>query len=382
MKAISFLAWLLLVPIHLVNGQIAADVFSPADYRVAFTSTCNSYNDPFDRIYTMYLDGSGLARLTSNDYWAYEWHPRWSPDGSRIVYMSDSPLYQTLDGRLRTSENTTIDLKGLAITEFYYATLSQHTPVRLTYSNIGFQQVYWLSDGRIAYNKLENPQELSIVDMNGLVWEPHTIEIGSQVDSMPIWSPDNQKFVFAANRQNQYGLYMASVQSNQIASIIRNPAIEPVRNISWSPDGKHLIFAVDRGSTNELYRVDIDGTNLVKLNEQQITGEGPIWSPSGEFIAYQDFDTLHVINPDGLKLAEIEFPYQLFGLQWLPDQSVLAFLLDDGVASEICPDSDLLSFYWLDLACLETTSGCKFEDVVRIPTSQLAANDFDIMGSS
>jgi hypothetical protein len=127
----------------------------------------------------------------------------------------------------------------------------------------------------------------------------------------------------------------------------------------------------------------MDGTNLVRLNEQPIAGGGLIWSPDGKLIVYQEVDTIHVINPVGLKLAEIDLPYQPLDAQWLPDQSVLVFLMDDGVVSETCPHSLLLSFYWLDLVCLETTGGCTFEDAIRVPISQATAGtDFDIFKPS
>jgi Tol biopolymer transport system component len=57
--------------------------WSPDGSRIAFTSN-RSGND---EIWTVALDGSGLAQLTDDP--AGDWVPAWSPDGSRIAFVSD-----------------------------------------------------------------------------------------------------------------------------------------------------------------------------------------------------------------------------------------------------------------------------------------------------
>jgi hypothetical protein len=57
--------------------------WSPDGSRIAFTSN-RSGND---EIWTVGLDGAGLAQLTDDP--AGDWVPAWSPDGSRIAFVSD-----------------------------------------------------------------------------------------------------------------------------------------------------------------------------------------------------------------------------------------------------------------------------------------------------
>jgi Tol biopolymer transport system component len=55
---------------------------SPDGTRIAFASPRAGEFD----VYVMNLDGSGVVRLTSNDF--YEAEPSWSPDGSRIAFIA------------------------------------------------------------------------------------------------------------------------------------------------------------------------------------------------------------------------------------------------------------------------------------------------------
>ncbi|MCC6457202.1 MAG: PD40 domain-containing protein [Caldilineaceae bacterium] len=65
--------------------EIAYDpVWSPVDNTIAFVSP-----DPGnDEIFLINADGTGLTRLTTNE-WEWDKHPSWSPDGSRLVFWSN-----------------------------------------------------------------------------------------------------------------------------------------------------------------------------------------------------------------------------------------------------------------------------------------------------
>ena len=58
--------------------------WSPASETIAFV-TQDSGND---EIFLINSDGSGLTRITFND-WEWDKHPSWSPDGSQIVFWSN-----------------------------------------------------------------------------------------------------------------------------------------------------------------------------------------------------------------------------------------------------------------------------------------------------
>jgi Tol biopolymer transport system component len=77
---------------------------------------------------------------------------------------------------------------------------------------------------------------------------------------------------------------------NRPRNLSKNPAVgdgEP----NWSPDGTKITFkrvqaGIPRG---EIYRMDKDGTNQVRLTQNQVDDSLPAWSPDGTKIAFTSY---------------------------------------------------------------------------------------------
>jgi TolB protein len=72
-------------------GDDDSPTWSPDGKRILFTSVRDHQGagpgQGTTEIYVMNADGSAQTRLTSNT--SQYWGPRWSPDGSRIVWASN-----------------------------------------------------------------------------------------------------------------------------------------------------------------------------------------------------------------------------------------------------------------------------------------------------
>jgi eukaryotic-like serine/threonine-protein kinase len=101
------------------------------------------------------------------------------------------------------------------------------------------------------------------------------------IDSVPIWSPDATRLVFASNRQTYFGLY---VKNSDGANDEKNIVQENVGNFpsDWSRDGKYILYC--RGP--DLWFLtypDIKSSLFLKAPSVFRNGQ---FSPDGKWVAY------------------------------------------------------------------------------------------------
>jgi dipeptidyl aminopeptidase/acylaminoacyl peptidase len=134
-----------------------------------------------------------------------------------------------------------------------------------------------------------------------------------------VWSPDGSRIAFVRNTQGTPVMSPAIFTMNpdgtdvrQISSGVRGSDFWP----SWSPDGTQVVFAAIRNEDWGIWVVDADGSN-----EHMILGgtgagyvDNPVWSPDGNLIAfvgnlsvddYSPDDALYVMRPDGTDVTPI-----------------------------------------------------------------------------
>lgn len=103
-------------------------------------------------------------------------------------------------------------------------------------------------------------------------------------DVMPCISPDGKQVVFASDRAGTWDLYLMDIAGGPAIKLTEDGAqnIHP----SFSPDGQQIVYS-SRGSQSgvwELILIDVD-----QPSHRRIIGHGlfPVWSPTGNTIAYQ-----------------------------------------------------------------------------------------------
>ena len=212
--------------------------WSPDGKRIAFVSDRDRLLDihgfPTSEIYVMDADGENPQNLTNNR--AGDWHPSWSPDGKRIIFMSYREGHFIGDFEDITSEIYVMDVDG------------------------GNQQ-------RLTENRKN--------------------------DEGPSWSPDGTRIVFSSDSKGDwvnYEIYVMDDDGGNLQRLTENR--DDDGGGSWSPDGKRIVFSSDRDWTRQIYVMDADGGNQQNLTNHPRSDFGPAWlntpfsiSPTGKKFA-------------------------------------------------------------------------------------------------
>lgn len=234
---------------------------SPCRARAEFTETL--YKDA--RLYVMNADGSNIQPLTLLP--GSDFDPAWSPDGSRIAFTS------MRDGKKN----------------IYVLTLESGAITRLTTVAGDVQensQPSWSPSGeRIVYMvKRFNAYQVWVMNDTGEGKVQVARSGQSYSDFLPTWLPDNETILF---NQKAAGVtsrpWLMSIGYADIATKepTRLNLPRPIEDVDVSPDGMWLVFeSVDNNGNRDIYLMTISGENRTRLTTAPAMDFDPAWRPS------------------------------------------------------------------------------------------------------
>jgi Tol biopolymer transport system component len=223
---------------------------SPDGSAIAF----HRFDEESEQSILMILRGGSAPRTLDGTPAASERETSWSPDGTRLLFVShrDDPY-----GDLFVAEVSGEALIGVT-------NLTQSAGPDVT--------GVWSPDGkRIAFTSYRNSYP-SIWTMNTSGAELKQITFGSDQysDYFPSWSPDGSKLVF-----QRIGAAMSRIGT--VSAGGGDPIFFELtgKNYSprWSPDGRHIAIATDDGDIRVL---DVAG-KLIRRIERTGTDRSPSW---------------------------------------------------------------------------------------------------------
>jgi Tol biopolymer transport system component len=290
--------------------EIACDRAEPDRIRVAFSTSL--FSGEKEDIFGTDADGLGLVKLTNHP--AKDSQPVWSPDGSRIAFLSDrgSPGFQGL--HVMSSDGT-----GLR-------RLSGPGSPEVT-------ALAWFPDGsRLAYATGDQKGDVYLIGVDGTGGSlvPGLGDTLRENTPGLDWAPDGKRLALVVGRRNEEtggALWLAVVS-------VEDGAVELLDSFGlrlgirprWSPDGERLLYS---RTTN--FRCDFNGcSGYDSLMVAPLEGTEPIavgvpghqvaWTPDGDHIISDS----SLISLDGSGRSDMGV-LPLGDLQWSREGSETEF---------------------------------------------------------
>jgi TolB protein len=148
---------------------------------------------------------------------------------------------------------------------------------------------------------------------------------GASNDLMPSFSPDHRQIAFMSDR-SPAGLWVMGAGGEAPRSLYATEQAAGSKP-AWSPDKRWIIVELSDAMT----RVEVATGEVISLGG----GREPEWSPDGEVVAFNLFEGIALMTPDGADKRVI-IP-GAFDPGWSPDGRLIAYrrLSEDGTTSSI-----------------------------------------------
>jgi TolB protein len=248
------------------------------------------------RIVRMDVDGSGMREISGEG--VIEMAPRWSNDGTKVLYTSFSSGYPDVflhdlkaGNRKRVAHYQGLNAFGdlhpngnlLVLTmsssgdpEIYTKELSSGKIRRLTRHKATDTSPVWSPDGsRIAFvsDRTGGPQ---VYVMNADGSSPKQVTLRGSYNTAPEWSPDGTRIAYCALRPDGFQIQVVELESGEVTTVTEGGGCE---DPCWSPDGRSILYSRSAGGRTDLYVTDLSERRALRITRGSGKFSTPDWSP-------------------------------------------------------------------------------------------------------
>ena len=263
----------------LVGAGMASANFKGDTGLIAFDSWTGTSQD----IGVFDPDGSGAPTMLTSTADYSEHAPRWSPDGSKIVYQ----------GHPQFNENAQID-----ITDIWVMDADGGNKTQLTNTPRREEVPAWTADGRIVFCGQVAGDNWDIYLMNADGSGLQQLTSSPAFDCWPSPAPAGNKLAFTSTRDGDIGIFIMKLDSSGVRRVTAGFQSD------WSPSGNDLVFMRDdENGIGDVWMAHSDGSGLAQLTDTPQTEAHPSWSPDGSTVAFGRVVTSGVFNIFGLDPA-------------------------------------------------------------------------------
>ena len=250
-------------------------------------------------------------------------YPSWSPDRSKIAFISTVEGERRFNGTLMIMEGDGSDLRAVA-----YDVLPYSWPV-------------WSPDGtRLAFTSISRFDTETFT--GAIALHVYDVATGDETDltgsqlphaAIPTWSPDGNQIAFVSNsveRRSGGGIdlrdgdvYVVPAAGGPVRNVTNN-RINEEWWVQWSPAGNRLLIFTAPGdwaapALSRLYILGLDTDELTEVPIDEWQTSLPFWSPDGTKIAYvTGGDTVNIWSDSGLQWVQLGGEVSSFAT-WSPD---------------------------------------------------------------
>jgi len=272
-------------------------------------------------VYVIRPDGTGLRRVTVPGLSAGS--PKWSPDGSRLVFYEIDPA-QTFVARMGTPENAVAQIVSVDLATGERVEHTAGAGLKVQPQFLGADRIGYLvqaapsggsvepglayTSGEIVQGNMRNPSWSS--DGRSVVYEKTDFTPRPQNQRLYSWNPDYEyRFTDVFPSFSNEGRLTVT----GLSATLGNPQT-PISTMdadgsnqkrvfhdqsgaammsSWSPDGERLVFGFGgffggrSARPAKLMMINADGSEPRDLTEDLPNAGFPDWSPDGNLIVYR-----------------------------------------------------------------------------------------------
>ncbi len=310
------------------------------------------------RIWLLDARGRNPRQLTSDVSEAVmHLAPRWSHDGSRIVFQNvervrfDVRIVDVGSGKMDWVTDDTIQ-------DVYPVWSPSGTDIILSSFRSGGLNIWSIPVGKgagsarqltigagqdIQPNVSPDGTRLvySTVKLNADLWKlpinpstglaagpPEPLIVSTREESRGAWSPDGTMIAFNSDRSGDMNIWVFSAADESVRQITSGAGGDFQPN--WSPDGKQLSFFSARSGRPEIWIAELATGQARQLTSDASLKINPFFSPDGRSIAYHSDRAGRlepwIMNSDGTdqhRLAEMETSGHF--LRWFRDGKSVLF---------------------------------------------------------
>ncbi|MGB7202363.1 MAG: winged helix-turn-helix domain-containing protein [Pyrinomonadaceae bacterium] len=240
-NAESFEFWLMESPGKRIakiasTNNLSVPNVSPNGSLIVFVNKVDGNSE----IFAVSLDGGAPQNISNHPH--TDAAPAWSPDGTRIVFVSNRGDNRAAYGIF------TMNADGSGVRELYFANSFAHYP---TYSPDGKRIIF--NDDKIG-GKTGNFELFSIDAETG--GDEQRLTFRLRYDVQPAISPDGKRIAFTRDAGGNGEIFVMNSDGSGVVRVTRDLADDnyPV----WSSDGKQILFTSNRSGKFGIYALSVN----------------------------------------------------------------------------------------------------------------------------